>query len=346
MTDYAEQMLATWKNGASFDVHQEMMRITLRIVVRVLFDVETEQTEKISRSLNVMMRNSTGARMLLPPFLRHLPLPGMLEFRRAVKQLDSTVFQIIGQRRRYKQDSGDLLSMLMEARDEDGSHMDDKQLRDEVMTFLLAGHETTAVALSWAWYLLSRDADAEQRLHEELDRVLGGRVPSFSDLSSLTFAESVIKETMRLFPPAWALARTAIEDFQLGGYRIPAGANVVMSPWIMHRDPRFFSDPEKFDPGRWSAEKSHKLSRFAYFPFGGGPRQCIGASFAMMEAVLLLATIARRFQLRRVEGPPVAPMPGFTLQPRRGIWVEIRGKVLGQNQQASGWQESINCPSE
>ena len=324
MTNYAEQMLSHWQDGAIIDVHQEMMRLTLRIVVRALFDVEAEETEEISRSLNVMMRNSTGARLILPPFFRQLPLPGMFELRRAVSKLKDTVNRIIELHRRNEGDSGDLLSVLMEARDEDGSRMDDQQLRDEVMTFLLAGHETTALALSWTWYLLSQNQQVEHKLHQELDRVLGGRVPTVSDLSSLTYTERVIKESMRLYPPAWSVARTVINDFELGGYRIPAGANVVMSQWIMHRDPRFFSDPEKFDPDRWSNDNLQKLPKFAYFPFGGGPRQCIGSSFAMMEAVLLLATIAARFQLSNVEGKSVVPVPSFTLRPKEGICVTLR----------------------
>jgi cytochrome P450 len=324
MTNYAEQMLSFWQDGTVIDAHQEMMKLTLRIVVRALFGVEAEEAEEISRSLNVMMRNSTGARLLLPPFFRRLPLPQMFEFRRAVSKLDGTVYRIIDLRRRNERDSGDLLSVLMEARDEDGSHMDDKQLRDEVMTFLLAGHETTALALSWAWHLLSQDSQVENKLHRELDRVLAGRIPTVSDLSSLTYTEGVIKESMRLYPPAWSVARTVIKDFELGGYCIPAGASVVMSQWIMHRDPRFFSDPEKFDPDRWSNENIQKLPKFAYFPFGGGPRQCIGASFAMMEAVLLLATIAGQFQLGKVEGQPIVPVPSFTLRPKEGIQLALR----------------------
>jgi cytochrome P450 len=286
--------------------------------------VEAEETEEISRSLNIMMRNSTGARMLLPPFFRQLPLPQMFEFRRAVSKLNDTVYRIIDLRRKDEKDSEDLLSVLMEARDEDGSHMDDKQLRDEVMTFLLAGHETTALALSWAWHLLSQDSQVEQKLHQELDRVLAGRIPTVSDLSCLTYSEGIIKESMRLYPPAWSVARTVIKDFELDGYRIPPGASLVMSQWIMHRDPRFFSDPEKFDPARWSNENMQKLPKFAYFPFGGGPRQCIGASFAMMEAVLLLATIAGQFQLGKVEGQPIVPAPSFTLRPKEGIYMSLR----------------------
>ena len=327
MTNYAERMLSQWQDGAVVDVHQEMMRLTLRIVVRALFNVEAEETEEISGAVNVMMRNSIGARMLLPPFFRQLPLPGMFEFRRAVEKLNNNVYKIIRLRRRNVQETGDLLSMLMEARDEDGSQMNDKQLRDEIMTFLLAGHETTALALSWAWYLLSQNFQTQQELQEEVDRVLEGRVPNVSDLSSLTCAESVIKESLRLYPPAWGVARQVIKDFELSGYRIPAGANVVMSQWVMHRDSRFFSEPEKFDPNRWTTEQCQNLPKFAYFPFGGGPRQCVGASFAMMEAVLLLATIARRFKLHPVAGHPVVPLPSFTLRPREGIRVALEARA-------------------
>ena len=327
MTNYTEHMLSQWQDGTVIDAHQEMMRLTLRIVVRALFGVEAEEAEEISRSLNVMMRNSTGARLILPPFFRRLPTPQMFEFRRAVRKLNDTVNRIIDLHRRDERDSGDLLSVLMEARDEDGSRMDDQQLRDEVMTFLLAGHETTALALSWTWHLLSQDSRVESSLHQELDRVLGRRIPAISDLSSLTYTEAVIKESMRLYPPAWSVAREALKDFDLGGYTIPAGANVVMSQWIMHRDSRFFSEPERFDPDRWSDERSSKLPRFAYFPFAGGPRQCIGSSFAMMEAVLLLATVAGRFQLGYLEGKPVVPVPSFTLRPKEGIYVRLRKRT-------------------
>ncbi len=250
----------------------------------------------------------------------------MIEFRRAVRQLDETVYGIIAGRRPVESDSGDLLSMLMQARDEDGSRMTDKQLRDEVMTFLLAGHETTALALSWTWHLLGQNPEVEEKLHAELDRVLDCRAPSFSDLPALANAERVIKESMRLYPPAWSLARTVIKEFDVGGYRIPAGANVVMSTWIMHRDSRFFPEPEKFDPDRWLPERSQKLPRFAYFPFGGGPRQCIGAAFAMMEATLLLATIAQRFRFRTVAGHPIVPVPSFTLRPKYGIKMMLQAR--------------------
>jgi cytochrome P450 len=195
-----------------------------------------------------------------------------------------------------------------------------------VLTFLIAGHETTALALTWTWHLLAQHPEVERKLHQELDRVLGGRVPEFADLPALTYTERVIKESMRLYPPAWSLARTVISDFELRGYRIPAGANVVMSQWIMHRHPSYFPEPEKFAPDRWSPAKAQKLPRFAYFPFGGGPRQCIGSSFAMMEATLLLATIAQSFRLRAIPDHPVVPIPSFTLRPKHGIrmMLEVR----------------------
>jgi cytochrome P450 len=322
MTDHAEKMLAVWQNGETRDIHLDMMQLTLEIVVHALFNVES-QTQRISSAMNVMMGNATGARMLLPPIARYLPIPQMIHVRHAVRDLDEIVYGIIAHHRAANRDSGDLLSMLMQARDEDGSQMSDKQLRDEVLTFLLAGHETTALALTWTWYLLSQHPEIESKLHEELDCVLAGRAPEFADLQKLRYTERVIKESMRLYPPAWSLARTVISDFELRGYKIPAGANVVMSQWIMHRHPAYFPNPEKFDPDRWLIETAQKLPRFAYFPFGGGPRQCIGAAFAMMEATLLLATIAQSFRLRTLPGHPVATSPSFTLRPKYGLRMKL-----------------------
>jgi cytochrome P450 len=323
ITEYAEQTLAEWKDGDTCDVHQEMMHLTVKIVAKVLFNVDVaEECRRISSSLDVLMEQTAGGRMMLPPVLRVLLWPLFSRLRRAVGQLDETVYGIIAQRR-ARGDSGDLLSMLLAARDEDGSSMTDRELRDEAMAFLLAGHETTALALSWTWYLLSQHLEAEQRLHEELKQVLDGRSPTAADLPRLTYTESVVKESMRLYPPAWGMGRSPVRPCEIGGYRVLPGASVVMSQWVMHRDPRYFADPERFDPARWSTESVQKLPRFVYFPFGGGPRVCIGAGFAMMEATLLLAAIAQKFQLRLVPEHPVVPLPSFTLRPKYGIRVTL-----------------------
>jgi cytochrome P450 len=292
----------------------------MRIVAKVLFSVEVKaDTERVAGALNILMRHTSGGRMILPPILRHLPVPAMMRVKRAVRELDKIVNRIIQQRRASGQDTGDLLSMLMAARDEDGSGMSDRQLRDEILTFLLAGHETTAVSLSWTWYLLSQYPEVEQKLRQEIREVLTGRTPQLEDLPRLPYTDKVVKESMRLYPPAWSLARTVAKEIELGGYQLPVGSNVVMSPWILHRDPRFFERPEEFNPDRWTADVAQRLPKFAYFPFGGGPRLCIGASFAMMEANLLLATIAQGFQLRLVPGHPVAALPSITLRPKHGM---------------------------
>jgi len=322
ITSTAHEFLSSWKDGETRDLHQEMMQLTLHIVAKVLFSVEVQsETAGVAQALNLLMKHTSGARMILPPAVRHLPLPFLIRVRRAVRRLDDVVYSIIRQRRTKGdvQQYGDLLSMLMGAVDEDGSRMSDRQLRDEIMTFLLAGHETTALSLSWTWYLLSQNRSMEAKLEQELGRVLGRRMPNFSDLPQLCYAEAVIKESMRLYPPAWSLARTATKDCEIASYRIPAGANVVMSQWIMHRNPRFYEDPERFNPDRWSSEATQRLPRFAYFPFGGGARLCIGASFAMMETVLLPAAIAQKFRFELVPGHPIIPVPSITLRPKYGM---------------------------
>jgi cytochrome P450 len=324
MAAYTEEMLATWQDAEVRDIHQEMMQLTMRIVAKVLFSVEVKaDTERVAAALNVLMRHTSGGRMILPPILRHVPVPALMRVKRAVRELDEIVNRIIRQRRASGQDTGDLLSMLMSARDEDGSGMTDRQLRDEVLTFLLAGHETTAVSLSWTWYLLSQHSEVELKLRQELRQVLGGRTPQLEDLPRLLYTDKVVKESMRLYPPAWSLARTVAKEIELAGYQLPVGSNVVMSPWILHRDFRFFEQPGHFNPDRWTADAAQHLPKFAYFPFGGGPRLCIGASFAMMEANLLLAAIAQRFRLRLVPGHPVAALPSITLRPRHGMRMSI-----------------------
>jgi cytochrome P450 len=235
--------------------------------------------------------------------------------------LDKIIYAIIHERRSARGPSNDLLEMLLRSQDEQGSQMSDEQLRDEVMTLFLAGHETTANALAWTWYLLAQHPEIEARLFQEIGDVLHGKVPTAIDVMRLTYTEMVVKESMRLYPPAWAVGRQAIGEFEMGGYKFPAGTNIAILQWSTQRDARFFPEPEKFDPGRWSAEflKRHALPRFAYFPFGGGPRVCVGAGFAMMEAILLLATMAQRYRMKLAAKWKVKLLPSVTLRPRNGI---------------------------
>ena len=213
--------------------------------------------------------------------------------------------------------------MLLRAQDEDGSQMTDRQLRDEVMTLFLAGHETTALTLTWAWYLLARNPEAESKLHAELSEVLGGRAPTVEDLPRLRYTEWVVKESMRLYPPAYAVGREAVRDCEVGGYRIPEGMQVFAFQWVVQRDARWYEEPEAFRPERWREEVASRLPKFAYFPFGGGPRQCIGNFFATMEAVLVLATVAQRFRLRLAPGRAVELLPAMSLRPRDGVRVKL-----------------------
>jgi len=270
------------------------------------------------------MQLSTGGRLLLPEVFRRIPTAKNRQYKRATDELDEIVYGII--RRRQQEPSSsehDLLGALLDARYDDGSSMSALQLRDEVMTLLLAGHETTAASLSWVWLLLAQYPDIEQQLGRELDELLAGRSPTVQDVPNLALAERTVREAMRLYPPAWAIVRTAVQDLELAGYRVPAGSTVIMSQWVMHRDPRFYDEPEEFRPDRWLEERYRSSPRFSYFPFGGGPRICIGASFAMTEAVLVLATVAQRWQMRLTSDGTPEPVPGITLRPRNGLKLSV-----------------------
>ncbi len=322
MVEYAERVSACWRDGQEVDISEEMMRLTLAVVGKTLFDAEVESdADEVGAALTEVM-NLFGYLML--PFselLEKLPLPQRRRFLRARARLDAVIYRIIEERRRTGGDRGDLLSTLLDAVDEEGDQtgMTDEQLRDEVMTIFLAGHETTANALTWAFYLLAQNPEAEARLHEELDSVLaGGRQPTPEDVPALQYTEMVVAETMRLYPPAWALGRLALEDHEVGGYRIPRGSLVLVSQYVIQRDPRFWPDPERFDPERWTPEAKAARPQFAYFPFGGGPRRCIGEGFAWMEGVLILAALARRWRPRLIPGRAVETQPRITLRPGPG----------------------------
>jgi cytochrome P450 len=324
MTDYAQRTISTWQDGEVRDLHRDLMRLTLEIVVKTLFnsDVSDDAVKVgsvLSRIANPFAKQATIKWILdnrLPTTTRRL-------FDQDAREIDQIVYRIIDERRHSGRDEGDLLSMLLKAHDEDGSHLDDKQLRDEVMTIFLAGHETTALTLSWTWFLLAQNPEIEKKFHAELADVLGDRLPTMEDLSRLPYTEMIAKESMRLYPPAYALGREAVEECEIGGFRVPAGAQVFMFQWVTQRDARFFLEPENFSPERWTENFSNSLPKYAYFPFGGGPRACIGNYFAMMEIVLLLATIGQRFRFSLVPNHLVKLMPAMSLRPMDGIKVVV-----------------------
>jgi len=286
--------------------------------------VEDDEAREVGGALDALMA-AFSTTVLGSGFIRKLPLPAFRRARRGVKTLDALVYRMIAERRRTGGGGGeDLLSLLMAAREEgEGSGMDDRQVRDEVLTLFLAGHETTANALAWSWFLLANHPEAEASFHAEIDSVLGDRLPGAADLPSLPYNRKVFTESMRLYPPAWAISRRAAEPLTLGGYPVAAGSGVLASQWVMHRDPRYFEDPLAFRPERWTEEFESRLPKLAYFPFGGGPRTCIGMGFARMEGVLLLATLGRRWRMRLVPGQRIEPSPRITLRPKNGIRVTL-----------------------
>ncbi|HVG30810.1 MAG TPA: cytochrome P450 [Pyrinomonadaceae bacterium] len=328
MVAYADRLTGEWRDGEARDLHAEMMQLTMEIVARTLFsaDVSGADAEEVKRALKEIAEPFAHQATFKWILDNRLPTPAHRRFMRTAEKLDGIIFKIIRARRESGEDAGDLLSMLLQARDEeaDGAGMTDKQLRDELMTLFLAGQETTALALTWGWHLLMQHPAAETRLYEEIDAVLeGGRAPKMEDLARLRYAESVVKESMRLYPPAWGVGREAVRDVEIGGYTIPKRAQVFMMSYAVQRDPRFWREPEAFRPERWSNGETKDLPKFAYFPFGGGPRVCIGNQFAMMEAVLSLASIARRFRFTPAPNSRVEPVPGMSLRPRDGLKVIV-----------------------
>jgi cytochrome P450 len=326
MVARAERMLAGWKSGERRDIHAELTRLTLDIVASVLFGVDVGRRSAespqstIGPFLEAMLRQwslRVNTSFLLPAWF---PVGANVRARRAVKRADAWIHNLIRQRRSEKRSTPrDLLDVLI-AGDGGGDRApSDREIRDQCMTLFLAGHETTAVALSWAFLLLSRHPRVAVELASELQRVLGKRAPTVSDLPELRVTRNVVRESMRLFPPAWAIGREAAEDIEIGGYEIQRGTQIYMSQWVVHRDWRFFADPDVFHPERWSDAFDRALPRFAYFPFGGGPRVCLGVGFAMTEAILVLATIAQRFHLEVLDSPPVRPWPSVTLRPENGM---------------------------
>ncbi len=328
MTDATAAMLDRWEaaaaSGLPFDLAPEMGRLTMSIAARTMFGADvSDASSSVGRALNVAIHHAMRQIQALFPLPETLPTRDNLRLRRAIRTLDAVVYRMIAERRRHTAPTDDLLSMLIEARDpETGATMSDQQLRDEVMTLFLAGHETTANALAWTFYLLGKAPAADRRLAAELDEVLGGRVPTLADVPRLGYTTMVIQEAMRLYPPAWVVSRMARRDDVIGGYQIPAGSTVVISQYVVHRHPDYWEQPEGFDPDRFAGRPPA-----AYFPFGAGPRVCIGSNFAMLEAKLVLAMVAQRYRVDLVPGHVVEPEPLVTLRPRYGVMVTLRRRT-------------------
>jgi len=341
MVESAERKADSWHDGDVLDIDHEMMQLTLEIVGKTLFNAEVGSEEDgIGKALTTLVELFTFLLLPFSELLEVLPFPQSIRFKRARKTLDRVMYGIINDRRKSGRDEGDLLSMLLTAQDEDdGGAMTDEQVRDEALTLFLAGHETTANALTWTWYLLSQNPEAEAKLHTELDAVLsvppavaGGeisalRIPTMDDLPNLRYTEAVLAESMRLYPPAWAIGRNVAVEHEFGGYPVAPGSLILSSPYVLHRDARFWESPAEFLPERWESQSVKEAGqRNIYFPFGGGVRRCIGESFAWTEGILLIATIARRWRLSLAKGQQVAIKPQITLRPKYGMRMEIHAK--------------------
>ena len=321
MVEAAERAAARWREGETVDVQHEMSRLTLAVVGRTLFDADVEgEAAEIGQALSESIEMLNRFMLPFSGVLERLPTGTARRLRRARARLDATIYRLIAERRAGGPGGGDLLSLLLLARDAEDptARMSDEQVRDEAMTIFLAGHETTAVALTWTWYLLARNPAVEERLGAELRRELGGRLPTVADLERLGYTERVIAEALRLYPPAWIIGRRTMVDLELDGYRIPAGSIVVLTPFVTHRDPRWHPEPLRFDPDRFAPGAQAGRPRYAYFPFGGGPRTCIGEGFALLEARLLLATLAQRVRCASRPRPTVRSRCGRASRSARG----------------------------
>jgi cytochrome P450 len=327
MVEYTERMVQTWQDGETRDIHQEMMRLTLSIVMKCIFnkDIDEGEAKTVAHALDVTMNWFESKRKQGFLVWEWFPRPENIRYRQAIAQMDEAIYALIRERRESGATSHDLLSMLMQARDDEtGEQMNDRLLRDEVATLMLAGHETTANALSWTWMLLSHHPEVLKKLQTELQQVLGDRPPTIEDLSRLQYTDWVVKESMRLYPPVAIFGREVVRDTTVGDYEITAGTVIMISQWVMHRSPTYFDDPESFKPERWDNNLERSLPRGVYIPFGDGPRVCIGKGFALMEAVLLLAAIAQKFQIEVIPEFEIVPQASITLRPETGIQVRLR----------------------
>lgn len=319
------QMMSEWQDGMKTDMKDEMTDMSIAITGKTLFNADiTEEAPEISKALDTA--TSLFGRISLPfsEWLLKLPLPGNLRFYKAKQRLDDTVSRMINECRKNKMDNGDLVSLLLRTQDENGSGgLSDEEIRDEAITLFLTAFDTTSTALTWTWYLLSQNPEAEAELHKELDHVLNGRLPVAADIPNLKYTRMVFGESMRLYPPSYVIPRQAIEDFPIDKYIVPRGSIVLMSPYLIQRDPRFYSEPEKFNPYAWD-KHSHGLdSKYEYFPFSRGPRSCIGEPFAWMLGTLAIASVAQSWQIKHVPDHPVELLPLINLRPKYGMMMTL-----------------------
>jgi cytochrome P450 len=320
MVAVAARRVRSWPRGEPFDVHVELSRLTMEVAAAALLGRDgAGKGDALHPALEAFIRESSARPTLPLPIFGRLPTPGTLRRRRMLRDLDAFAFGAIASRRRAGTGGRDLIDVLLNATDDRGQPLNDRQLRDEIVTVLLGAHDTTANALAWALYLIEGHPHVEGRLRDELDDVLGGHPPTINDVARMSYLEWIITETLRLFPPGWALSRDAAVDTEIGGRRLAAGDTAVVSQWVIHRDPRWWERPDEFLPERWTAGPQESQPKIAYFPFGAGPRRCPGSAFAMSELPLLLATILQEVRLTRVPGHRVRPQPIVSLRPRDGL---------------------------
>jgi cytochrome P450 len=332
MAREAARLRDRWQPGEQRDIAIDMMHLTLNVVAQILFATDLrDEVDELADAINRIM-GLYNFLVMLPAaeWLVHVRPPGLAAFLRARKRIDAVVYRMIGAHRQRSSHGNSLLDLMLAA-SPDHDAASEQSLRDQVITIFLAGYETVANALSWTWYLLSQNPECERRFHQEIDRELQGSLPTYDDVPRLRYVEMILAESMRLYPPAWAMGRYARSDFQLGDFSLPAKTTVLMSQFITHRDPRFFPDPLRFDPDRFTPEARSRRTKLTYFPFGAGVRQCIGESFAWMEGVLLLATLAQKWKLRLVPGHRVEPEPLITLRPKYGMRMQLESRAQTGN---------------
>lgn len=327
MTECTLKMMESWEEGMQLDFREEMIKVSMDMAGRNLFDVDIKkEAPEIIEALEKISGLFERITMPFSEYLIKLPLPSNIRFFKARARLNDTIYRMIDNRRKNPVDNGDLLSLLLIAQEEDPDHMTDQQIRDEAITLFLTAFDTTSNALTWTWYLLSQNPEAEALLHEELDRVLQGRKPTVADVEQLKYTRMVLGESMRFYPPSYVIARQAVNDFSIDQYTIPGGSLILTSPYLIHHDTRFHKSPEKYDPATWGQHQAETKSKYEYFPFGAGPRSCIGQNFAWMEGILLLATIAQKWKVKHVPDHPVEFLQLINLRPRYGMLMELESR--------------------